>query len=137
MDFEELTFLENINFIKIKHNDKSLLINTPLLRVPFGIKSFYYKGKESYNLQLSINKLFDDKSDKLLTFYKDLEIYVKNKFKDKTFLKDKTFITRIYENKNSPLLLIDLKKDTSFLCNNNFVNFKSYIDKSFYVNVLF
>lgn len=131
MDLDCLSFINDKDFIKIKYNEETLLIKTPLLRVPFGIKSLKYKEKYSYNFQLSINKSFNEKSDKLLTFINKLELYIKNKYKDNTLFKDKTFISRIYEGKNSPLLMIDLKKETTFLCNNNFIKIESYIDKSF------
>lgn len=137
MEFKELTFIEDKSFIRIKHNDETLLFKTPIMRIPFGVKSLRYNNKINHNFQVSIDKTINDKSYKLLSFMENLEIYIKNKYKDNSLFKDKTFISRIYKGKNNPLLTIDLKKESKILCNSNPQNVNSYIDKSFISDISF
>lgn len=137
MEIEELSFIEDISFIRIKHNDETLLFKTPIMRIPFGIKSLRYNNKINHNFQVSIDKTNNDKSLKLLSFIEKLENYVKNNYKDKSTFKDKTFISRIYKGKNNPLLMIDLKKESKILCNNNLCMIERYIDKSFVADISF
>lgn len=132
MELTDLTFIEDHNFIKIKHNNDLVLIKTSLLRVPFGFKELTYNDKINYSFQISIDKSFNEKSYELLTFVKDIESYIINKYKDNSLIKDKTFISRIYIGKNYPLIQIDLKNNTFISLNEKKLeNIKLYKDKSF------
>ena len=70
------------NFIKVKYNDTILLIETPFMRIPFGIKELNFNNKKSYNFQISINEDYNIKSRKLLEFIIKIENHGKDKIKD-------------------------------------------------------
>lgn len=125
-------------FIKVKYDDTFLLIETPYMRIPFGIKELNFNNKKSYKFQISINEEYNIKSRKLLEFIIKIEKHAKDKIKDLTFVKDKTFISRIYVGKNSPLMTLDIKEDTIFRDkNNNIILLKDYVNKSFMANISF
>lgn len=126
------------NFIKVKYNDTFLLIETPFMRIPFGIKELNFNNKKNYNFQISINEDYDIKSKKLLEFIIKIEKHAKDKIKDLSFVKDKTFISRIYVGKNSPLITLDIKDDTIFKDKyNNIVLLKDYVNKNFIASISF
>jgi len=47
------------NFIKVKYDDTFLIIETPFLRISFGIKELNFNNKKNYNFQISINEEYN------------------------------------------------------------------------------
>src|ERR1700730_15693562 len=126
------------NFIKVKYNNTLLIIDTPFMRIPFGIKEFNFNNRKNYNFQISVNEEYNIKSKKLLEFILKIEKHVKNKFKELSFIKDKTFTSRVYVGNNSPLITLDIKDNTIFKDKNNKdLLLKDYINKNFIGNVSF
>jgi len=138
LDKNLISYQKCDNFIKVKYDDTFLIIETPFLRIPFGIKYLNFNNKKSYNFQISINEEYNIKSKKLLDFIFELENYAKDKFKDESLIKDKTFVSRIYSSKHSPLITLDIKDNTLFKDKNNKdLLLKDYINKSFIGSISF
>lgn len=121
------------NFIKVKYDKEFIAIETPLLRIPFGIKEHDYEYKKVYDYQISINIKYNIKSGDLLRLILFIEKDAKDNFNNHDLIKDKTFISRIYNpKKNDPLIKLDIKNDTIINDeNNNVLSLKDYIDKRF------
>lgn len=119
MNFDKslIKYQKGINFIYVKYNKTILTFNVSSARIPFGIKDYLYKDKTSYHIQFSIDKN-NLKLNNLLNLIINLEedanknIYYYSLL-DKT-LKDKQFVSRIYNGNNDPLIRLDLKEDTIF-----------------------
>lgn len=120
-------------FIKVKYDKKFIIIETPFLRVPFGIKEYDLFYKKIYNYQVSVNTSYNEKSGNFLRFILFIEKDAKDKFSKSDFLKNKNFVSRIYKpEKNDPLIKLDIKENTIIKDeNNNVITLKDYIEKRF------
>lgn len=127
------------NFIKVKYDDKFISIETPLLRIPFGIKESDFSYKKVYDFQISINIKFNIKSNDLLRLILFIEEDAKDKFNEYESIKDKTFISRIYKSgKNDPLIKLDIKDSTIIKDDeDNVLSLKDYINKRFICSSIF
>lgn len=125
-----IKYKKKINFIHVNYNDTILTINVLSVRIPFGIKDYFYNDKIRYHLQISIDK--DNlKLNNLLNFIINLEESAKDyTLKDETLFKNKKFISKIYYGKNDPLIRLDFKEDTIFKNNlNEYLFLNDYLNK--------
>lgn len=125
-DLDKIKYEYLDNFIKIKYENTIINIETPIIKIPFGIKSSLYN--DQYYLQFSVN---NEENKKVMNFIYLLEKDLKDKLQNN--FKDKKFTSRIYFKENrSPLITLDLKKNTIILNNkNNEIDIDQYIEQSF------
>jgi hypothetical protein len=97
-NLQNIKFVENSeNFIRIYYNDTFFKITTPILKVPFGIKSLKYNNsdnKERYSIAMSIN---NTQNIIFYTFLKNLEDYI-IKYVKKNYINIIIFTFKIYKN---------------------------------------
>lgn len=132
--FNEIKYIKHNDFIKISYKNKGLDVETPLLRVPFGIKNIGNR----YLLQMSIDNIENNKENSnFLTFINMLEAHLKENLYIE--FKNKTFISKVYNNvKYSPLICLDLKQNTKILNENSeHLQNNDYLDKCFFATINF
>lgn len=124
--FDKINYEYIDNFIKTKYENTMINIETSIIKIPFGVKKSLYN--DQYYIQVSTN---NTQNKELMNFIHLLEKDLKDKLKND--FKDKKFTSRIYVKENhTPLILLDLKKDTITLDNkNNKINIDQYIDQPF------
>lgn len=132
--FNEIQYLKENDFVKVRYKNKIIDIETPLLRIPFGIKQI----DSRYLLQLSIDdKDKNEKNSDFLMFINMLESHVKeNLYKD---FKNKQFVSKIYhKDKYPPLVGLELKYNTEIMDDNkNRVTINEYLNESFSATIDF
>jgi hypothetical protein len=132
--FNEIQYLKENDFVKVRYKNKIIDIETPLLRIPFGIKQI----DSRYLLQLSIDdKDKNEKNSDFLMFINMLESHVKeNLYKD---FKNKQFVSKIYhKDKYPPLVGLELKYNTEVMDDNkNRVTINEYLNESFSATIDF
>ncbi len=132
--FNEIQYLKENDFVKVRYKNKIIDIETPLLRIPFGIKQI----DSRYLLQLSIDdKDKNEKNSDFLMFINMLESHVKeNLYKD---FKNKQFVSKIYhKDKYPPLVGLELKYNTEIMDGNkNRVSINEYLNESFSATIDF
>lgn len=132
--FNEIQYLKENDFVKVRYKNKIIDIETPLLRIPFGIKQI----DSRYLLQLSIDdKDKNEKNSDFLMFINMLESHVKeNLYKD---FKNKQFVSKIYhKDKYPPLVGLELKYNTEIMDDNkNRVSINEYLNESFSATIDF
>jgi len=129
--FNEIEYLKENDFVKVKYKNKIIDIETPLLRIPFGIKQI----DSRYLLQLSIDK--NEKNGDFLMFINMLENHVKeNLYKD---FKNKQFVSKIYhKDKYPPLVGLELKSNTDIIDENqNKLSINEYLNERFSATIDF
>jgi hypothetical protein len=126
--FNEIKYNKEKDFVKVKYKNKIIDIETPLLRIPFGIK----KIDSRYLLQISIdNKDENERNNDFLMFINMLESHAKeNLYRD---FKNKQFISKIYHKEGySPLIGLELKNNTEIINDNQErLSVNNYINESF------
>lgn len=88
-----IEYKKDNNFVKVKYDKKILILETPFLRVPFGIKENDYLYKKFYHYQISINTEFNPKSGDFLRIITFIEKDAKDKLSD--IIKDKSLKMKI------------------------------------------
>lgn len=132
--FNEIKYFKEKDFVKVKYKSKIIDVETPLLRIPFGIKQI----DSRYLLQLSIDdKDKNEKNNDFLMFINMLESHVKeNLYKD---FKNKQFVSKIYhKEKYPPLIGLELKNNTEITDENqNRLSINEYLNESFSAKIDF
>jgi hypothetical protein len=128
--FNEIIYEKNDKFIKIKYKNNLLNIETPILKIPFGIKEFDGNNGRKLYLQLSIDKEIEINND-FLIFIEMLESHAKENVNH--ICKEKKFMSKIYKNeKYTPFINIDLKESTIIYNEkNNILEINDYINRNF------
>lgn len=109
--FEEITYknIEKENkkgIIDIKYKNSILNIETPMLKIPFGIRKI--KGYENYFLQISADNKYEKNKD-FINFMYMLEKHAQEKANN--ICKRKEYSTSFYHKDNfPPLINLYLKK---------------------------
>lgn len=122
--FDEIKYTKELNFIKVEYKNSIISIETPLMKIPFGIK----KRNFNYYFQICVDEQNNDKNNDFLTFINMLEKHAKENVY--IFLKEKQFISKIYKNDRYPSLVnINLTNNSQFmnedqekLCIDNYIN---------------
>lgn len=132
--FNEIKYNREKDFVKVKYKNKIIDIETPLLRIPFGIK----KIDSRYLLQVSIDdKDKNESNNDFLMFINMLESHAKeNLYRD---FKNKQFISKVYhKEKYPPLIGLELKNNTEIINENQErLSINNYINESFSAKIDF
>lgn len=131
--FDEF-FYENIEkenkkgIINVKYKNQSVNIETPILKIPFGIRKF--NEYEKYFLQVSVDDKYEKNND-FMNFIYMLEKHAVENVNN--ICRGKKYSTRIYHKENfPPLINLDLKGNTKIINDNGDTLFiKNHLSKSF------
>lgn len=137
--FEEIIYKniekeEKKGIIDIKYKNSILTIETPMLKIPFGIRKI--NGYEKYFLQISIDNKYEKNKD-FITFMYMLEKHAKEKVSN--ICKRKKYSTSFYHKDNfPPLINLYLKKNTKIINDkDDILSLKNYLNKSFKAKIEF
>lgn len=132
--FDEIKYNKEKDFVKVKYKNNIIDVETPLLRVPFGIKQI----DSRHLLQVSIDdKDKNKKNDDFLMFINMLERHVKeNLYRE---FKNKQFVSKIYyKEEYPPLIGLELKNNTEIINENQKrLSINKYINESFSAKIEF